>query len=382
MSTQAGVFVLQGDQSIVPMQPAQFASEDAFQDLIARFPMLLVGDQVDPEDPRRWILVKREQSVGLDDASGGRWSIDHVFLDQDGIPTLVEIKRQTDTRIRREVVGQMLDYAANCGTFWTPGSLRSSFEQTCATAQRQSEDVLRELLGADGDLDAFWPAVDKNLADGRIRLLFVADVIPIELRRIVEFLNRQMNPAEVLAIELRQFEGQGLRTIVPTVLGRTETDGSKRPHVLPAPVWTEERLFARFKERFPAEVDTARSIFDVMRECGDGMVFGTGRVEGSAYPLFRPLGVRINPVYLSTEGKLWFQFDSLKSKPLFGDMDRRRELMNRFAIEGAGFVEADLVGWKAIPLSTIAADAGAIETIRAAFVWLDQTIKTASKSPI
>lgn len=67
MSTRAGVFVLQGDQSIVAMRPAQFAAEDQFQDLIARFPMLLVGDQVDPEDPRRWVLVKREQSVGLDE---------------------------------------------------------------------------------------------------------------------------------------------------------------------------------------------------------------------------------------------------------------------------------------------------------------------------
>jgi len=32
-----------------------------------------------------------------------------------------------------------------------------------------------------------------------IRMLFVADRIPAELRRIVEFLNEQMDPAEVLA---------------------------------------------------------------------------------------------------------------------------------------------------------------------------------------
>jgi hypothetical protein len=29
------------------------------------------------------------------------------------VPTLLEVKRSSDTRIRREVVGQMLDYAAN-----------------------------------------------------------------------------------------------------------------------------------------------------------------------------------------------------------------------------------------------------------------------------
>ena len=37
-----------------------------------------------------------------------------------------------------------------------------------------------------------------------IALSFVADEIPSELRRIVEFLNQQMDPAEVLAVEIKQ----------------------------------------------------------------------------------------------------------------------------------------------------------------------------------
>ena len=55
---------------------------------------------------------------------GNRWSLDHLFLDQEGIPTLVEVKRGTDTRIRREVVGQMLDYAANAIVYWPVEELR------------------------------------------------------------------------------------------------------------------------------------------------------------------------------------------------------------------------------------------------------------------
>jgi hypothetical protein len=43
-----------------------------------------------------------------------------------------------------------------------------------------------------------------------MRMLFGADRIPAELRRIVEFLNEQMDPAEVLALELSQFRGEGL----------------------------------------------------------------------------------------------------------------------------------------------------------------------------
>jgi hypothetical protein len=83
------------------------------------------------------------------------------------------------------------------------------------------EEEIRKHLGAE-DAEALWQLVKTNLQAGRIRMLFVADHIPAELRRIVEFLNKQMNRAEMLALELRQFVGEGLRTIVPTVYGQTE----------------------------------------------------------------------------------------------------------------------------------------------------------------
>ena len=55
----------------------------------------------------------------------------------------------------------------------------------------------------------YWETVQTNLRAGKIRLIFAADEIPSELRRVVEFLNEQMNPAEVLAIEIRQYVGTG-----------------------------------------------------------------------------------------------------------------------------------------------------------------------------
>jgi hypothetical protein len=58
--------------------------------------------------------------------------------------------------------------------------------------------------------ETFWAMVKTNLQAGRVRLIFVADVIPPELRRIVEFLNAQMDPAEVLALEIKQYVGEGL----------------------------------------------------------------------------------------------------------------------------------------------------------------------------
>ena len=52
--------------------------------------------------------------------------------------------------------------------------------------------------------------------------MFVSDEIPRELRRVVEFLNGQMNPAEVIAIEVKQYVGaDGTKTLVPRVIGQT-----------------------------------------------------------------------------------------------------------------------------------------------------------------
>ena len=222
MTAGTGVFVLKDETTLVSMQAASFASEDDFQRLLSSFPELLAGDQMNTEAPRRFVLVAREQAIASEEGGSGRWSLDHLFLDQDGVPTLVEVKRGTDTRIRREVVGQMLDYAANAVLHWPVDELRARFAERCASEGAEPDATLGRLIGSDGDPDGFWEQVRVNLTAGRIRLLFVADRIPLELRRIVEFLNRQMQPAEVLAVELRQYEGQGLKTLVPIVLGQTQ----------------------------------------------------------------------------------------------------------------------------------------------------------------
>ena len=148
-----GVFLLQGGDSLVPMEPASFASEDDFQRLLARFPELLVEDQVNPQNPRRWLLIRREVPISTGEVGVSQWSIDHVFLDQEGVPTLVEIKRQSDSRIRREVVGQMLDYAANCLTYWSVETLKSSLKKTCDENGQPFEAVLAELVGTSADID-------------------------------------------------------------------------------------------------------------------------------------------------------------------------------------------------------------------------------------
>jgi hypothetical protein len=82
--------------------------------------------------------------MGVPDPSGlgDRWSLDHLYLDQDGIPTFVECKRATDTRIRREVVAQMLDYAANGLKHWSMDQLRQAATETASRVAHAIPAVL------------------------------------------------------------------------------------------------------------------------------------------------------------------------------------------------------------------------------------------------
>ena len=217
------IYHLNEQGRIEPMSEEPFALEDTLQELVANHPELLSGEQMAPENPRRWILVKREQGIADTEGGSNRWAVDHLLIDQDSIPTLVEVKRSANSQVRREVVGQMLDYAAHARHTWNPGDIRRDFEASAEAAGHDPDTVLAELLQSEDEPDAeeFWQRVGTNLRAARLRLLFVADGIPDELTRVVEFLNEQMPNIEVLAVEIKQFRGETGRTLVPRVIGRT-----------------------------------------------------------------------------------------------------------------------------------------------------------------
>ena len=97
-------------RTYIAMTETPYEAEKVLQELIEGHPEMLAGEDA-AHGPL--ILVRREAGVSDREDAGARWSLDHLYLDAKGIPTLVEVKRGSDTRGRREVVAQMLDYAAN-----------------------------------------------------------------------------------------------------------------------------------------------------------------------------------------------------------------------------------------------------------------------------
>ena len=236
MSRSGKIFVITKEGNISVMQENPYDSEDALQQLLANYPDLLAGDQISPEEPRRWLHISREIGVPGEEDTADRWSLDHLFVDQDGIPTFVECKRASDTRLRRQVVAQMLDYAANATEYWPLDKLRQSAVETAPQRSTDLDTKIQDLLQSEEPdaIEFFWQNIEQNLRTGQVRLLFVSDTIPRELRRIVEFLNGQMDRTEVLAIEVKQYVGEidecgdQLRVMVSRVLGMTEAAREKK----------------------------------------------------------------------------------------------------------------------------------------------------------
>jgi hypothetical protein len=362
------VFVLTDSQTLVPMQPASFEAETDFQELLARFPELLSGGD-DSNFRHRWLLIKREMSIPTEDGGSGRWSLDHLFVDQKGVPTLVEVKRQSDTRLRREVVGQMLDYAANAVVYWPIEELRDEFIKECTTSGKEPGEEVRDRLGLEGE-DALFEAIKSNLQAGRIRMLFVADRIPTELRRIVEFLNKQMDPAEILALELQQFQGQNLKTIVPVVYGQTEEAIDRKGGGRPKRQWDRENFLSECAVRNGAAVaKVAEKIADWMQRTGDGLWFGQGLKDGSIFMLVIVGSQRVFPFSIWTYGRVEINFQNLMKSPFRGE-EECRELLNRLnSIEGVN-LSADRIALRpTFPLRSIL-DERRLEQFLEVMSWL------------
>ncbi|MHC1763618.1 MAG: hypothetical protein AB9869_04825 [Verrucomicrobiia bacterium] len=341
---------LEAGENLIELNEEPYDSEELLQRLLAKYPDLLAGSQIDAESPRKWLFIARESGVPGEQDGADRWALDHLFLDQDGIPTLVEVKRSSDTRIRREVVGQMLDYAANAVVYWPVERIRSLFEETCRAKQVDPQRTVQDFGAGEGD--KFWQAVKTNIQARRIRMIFVADEIPPELRRIVEFLNEQMDPAEILAVEIKRFSGRGQSMYVPKVIGQTsEAETKKRPE---GRQWDEESFFnALADRRGAAETQAARAIFDWAKENMSRIEFGRGQRSGSFIPIYDHGATAHYPIVCWTYGTIEVQFYWF-SKPPFNSEDKRKELLSRLnAIEGVRLPADSITRRPGIPFSAL-----------------------------
>lgn len=276
------IYLRQNDE-LVEMTEKPYAYESVLQEKLAEYPRLLAGGQMSDRGIDRWALIAREKSVPDKRGGGERWSADHLFVDQDAVPTIVEVKRSDNTEIRRKIVGQMLDYVAHASIFWDADTLEERFVETCDELDISPEETLAELVDEE-ETAGFWEEVEKNLRSKEIRLVFVADEVPSELKRVVEFLNESMQEVEVLAIEVVQYASGDETVFVPRLYGQTEeakaSSSSSTSRTGSEYVETEDELYEDLREKrrngdiSEDEYRTFVELYEFSKELGNDIDIG------------------------------------------------------------------------------------------------------------
>lgn len=147
--------------------------------------------------------------------------IDNLLVTPSGLPVLVECKLWRNPEARREVVGQILDYAKELSR-WTSSDIQREVRRRLG---REGDPVLELMRGTGHSVDEidFSEALSINLRRGRFLLLIVGDGIREGVEAIAEYLQAHAGLHFSLGlVEMPIYEiPDGARVVVPRVLART-----------------------------------------------------------------------------------------------------------------------------------------------------------------
>ena len=146
----------------------------------------------------------------------------------------------------------------------------------------------------------------------------------MELRSVVDFLNKQMDRSEVLLVEARQYREGNQRIVVPTLFGYTEEARMvKRTVTVHTPGqrgrWDEKSFFADASQRLEeSQVKALRKLYEFSQREAQKIAWGTGAVRGSFTPLWSAFDG--NGLFNAfSDGRLWITFGGLNDRPVLQD---------------------------------------------------------------
>lgn len=190
-------------------------NEAWLRDLIFEHPASIPVDEIDPSFGVL-IPVCRE----LNTRAAG--PADALFINALGMPTLVECKLWRNPEARREVVGQILDYARVLRK-WTYNDLQREAARALKVQGFDLADHVRRAGHPDLDEAAFVDSVTRNLGAGRILLLVLGDGIREGVEAIADYIQGTTGLHFTFGlVDTRIYDaGDGRLIVQPRVLART-----------------------------------------------------------------------------------------------------------------------------------------------------------------
>ncbi len=229
--------------------------------------------------------------VGYEVLVGNGRRLDLLFLDSQGVPTLIETKLRANDESRREVIGQVLEYAmaidawspetfvANATSFLAsspdaPVDLRGrSFDDAAATRFAWKDDAPDELSAK---LDALKSKLAANLSGGRLRIVVGVDEHIEGLERLVQYFSAHSD-LQVVLLQVNQFPvDDQLRVLIPTLHGDVG-GGVSRPAGGAQVRMTRDALLEAHEPG--AEREAVRQLLDGAQRAGAAFEWGPSGVS-------------------------------------------------------------------------------------------------------
>lgn len=311
------------------MEETKITIEQFLQENMLKFPELIPLAEIE-DDPAPLLPIGYE--VGIPAGS-----IDLLLCDDMGLITIVETKLANSPEVRREVVGQVLDYAA-CVVEWDADRVERQanafFNGKRAPEELKGRDLYQALKTLrekwerleDWDEVAFRNTLEKNLKEGSIRLIVAVDRINEQLRRAVTFVN-SCSSFDLLLLQVSCFRDAKDRQIfVPALYGYAKkvvgTEREKRS------IWDKKKFLIDLREKCGEE---KASVIESLLEFFEGSKnwiapFGTGAISGSFNP--KPVwgGSSILTVY--STGTISINFPNITKHGDKEIADRFRQMLN------------------------------------------------------
>ena len=302
-----------------------FASEEELQRFLMKHPDLMPLEEIDLGTPP---LLPIGWEVGV--VSGAE---DILYVDQNGLLTVVETKLGRNSEARREVVGQILEYAAQMSA-WTGADVERQAERFFASHigpeeywDRTLEKVLETFLQATGDAPAqfsyedFLQRVQSNIERGHFRLVIAIDEPPKPLLKTVEFVNRFSGRFEMYLVQLKRFRdvAREQNIFVPALFGKAATTrlsptGSR---------WDESKFLEHLATGSdPQTVEYVTDMYHRFAEWVDEGVWGTGTTMGSFNLVLYTSYGRINLAGITSRGDLYVNFGNLYQRNVPNELIR------------------------------------------------------------
>jgi hypothetical protein len=173
--------------------------------------------------------------------------------------------------------------------------------------------------------------------------------------------------------------GQGLRTLVPRVIGQTAEAERKKGSSGPreAKQWDESSFFAELEARQGlASASIARKILDWAKVKMPDIYWGKGKRSGSFNPGLNHNGASHQVIGVWTSGVVELQFQYMKSHPPFDVEGKRLELLQKYSEAiGISLPEDYIHRRQSISLSQLE-DAGVLQRFLTVLDWVVQEIKS------